>query len=88
MGEEWYGEEEECGKFCLRCRCSSRLVAVALFAVGMGGAAAGAASAAVIVPQEVDQAQANACEGGIKVDGAGVYDLVFLRAAVSSSRCT
>ena len=53
------------------------VLAVALFAVGMGGAAAGAASAAGIVPQEVDQAQANACEGGIKVAGAGVYDLVF-----------
>jgi hypothetical protein len=52
-------------------------VAVALFAVGMGGAAAGAASAAGIQPAEVDQAVANACEGGQKVDTAGVYDLSF-----------
>jgi len=52
-------------------------VAVALFAVGMGGAAAGAASAAGVQPAEVDQAVANACEGGKKVSAAGVYDLNF-----------
>jgi hypothetical protein len=50
---------------------------VALFAVGMGGAAAGAVSAAGVQPEEVLQAEANACEGGKKVDGAGVYDLTY-----------
>lgn len=53
------------------------VAAVALFAVGLGGAAAGASSAAGIAPTEVAQAGANACEGGKKVDGAGVYDLNF-----------
>lgn len=53
------------------------VAAVALFAVGSGGAAAGAASAAGVQPVEVDQAVANACEGGNKVDGPGVYNLVF-----------
>ena len=53
------------------------VAAVGLFAVGMGGAHAGPASTAGVTPNEVAQDQANACEGGKKVDGAGTYDLKF-----------
>ena len=53
------------------------VAAVALFAVAMGGAHAGPASAAGVTPEEVAQAAANACEGGVKVNGGGEFDLSF-----------
>ena len=54
-------------------------VAVALFAVSIGTSAAGPASAAGVVPQEVDMAVANACQGGQKIENptTGGYDVFF-----------